>query len=176
MAKVDKPIIRARFTDAAHKHAYVWLQGEGKPMMISELDHPDLWHEMRTSVAMTHYQADAPATAPVAVDTPTLPVPALPTPVSQALAVVPTPATNVVPMDPKLYQTIAALEARVRELEMRPSGSLVDLDDIADKVSSALDKKLAELRKSIPHDAESRLTDLENILLNINQMAASSAA
>jgi hypothetical protein len=179
MAKVDKHIIRARYTDTAHKHAYITLQGEAKPMMISEQDHPDLWHEMLTSVVLTHYQADAVATGTVPTTVATLPVPAplpaLAGPPVQALTVVQSPSQSVATLDPQTRQLIVSLEARVRELEQRPAGSHVDLDAIADSIAAALDAKLAELRRNTL-DHEDRIQDMEKFILTLNEQLKSAAA
>ena len=179
MAKVDKPIVAARFTDEGMDHACIMVHGDDHERMISKKDHPHVWSEMLRSVVLHHYQADAVATIPVAshvvmgVTWPTsanAATPALaPFPVRQALA--PPPLLQL--PDPR----VAQLEARIRELESRPKiGEAVDLDAIANQVAAALGDTFAHLQNaSAPTNHEARLAEVENILLSILHHAKTAA-
>lgn len=191
MAKIDVPIVAARYSDEDHDHAYVTFHGEHAERLISKNDHPSVWAEMHRSVVLKHFESNAapslPTGAPVDVlappvgaarmipqdlappriDAPAMtaspPRPALGAPPSTALA---QRASTVVVPDQVSMNRIAALEARIAELESRPVGSHVDLDKIADQVAVALDAQLAEMQAKIEGEYEPRIAELERILVD----------
>ena len=184
MAKVDKPIVAARFTDEGHDHACIMVHGDDHERMISKRDHPHVWSEMLRSVVLHHYQAEAVATIPVTAHVVmgqtyplhTAAVPAYPYPAPQIIAPL-RPALAPPPLPQLPDPRVAQLEARIRELESRPqTGQPVDLDAIANQVASALGDTYAQLQNaSHPTDHEDRLAEVERILLSIFAQAKTAA-
>ena len=192
MANIDVPIVAGRYSDEGHDHAYVTFLGEHAERLISKQDHPAVWSEAHRSVVFRHYEPKAVRTLPTSTPVDVLAAPAIDPPV-QALTVIQPQSTQLMIQDPQTQQLIARLEARIAELERRPaSGGQIDLDTIASNLGTALDIKLAEmrralageqdkrtddLRKTIVTDHEERIHELETILIRIvEQIEHKSAA
>lgn len=56
MATIQKPIIKAEYTDPSHNTAMVLLQDESTWHMIGKFTHPDVWGEMLQSQVLHDYQ------------------------------------------------------------------------------------------------------------------------
>lgn len=173
MAKIDVPIVAARYTDEGHDHAIVLFHGDHDERMISKRDNPHVWQEMLRTVTLTWFQPAAHrslhAKSDMTIVTPALAAIAPPwvDPPQQVASHYPMLTSNPSPNAPDLGPTIAALQHRIAELEAKPAAASVDLDHIAGRVASALDGKLAEIRRMIPSGHEGRLLELEGILSKI---------